>query len=41
LGALEGEVLQQGADTYKTLGLIQKELQMADVIVEDFIPKQK
>jgi NitT/TauT family transport system substrate-binding protein len=41
LGALEGDVLQQGADTYKTLGLIQKELQMADVIVEDFIPKQK
>lgn len=41
LGALEAEVLQQGADTYKTLGLIQKDLQMADVIVEDFIPKQK
>ncbi|NWQ42527.1 ABC transporter substrate-binding protein [Bacillus sp. EB106-08-02-XG196] len=41
LGALEAEVLQQGADTYKTLGLIQKDLKMADVIVEDFIPKQK
>jgi NitT/TauT family transport system substrate-binding protein len=41
LGALEAEVLQQGADIYKTLGLIQKDLQMTDVIVEDFIPKQK
>ena len=41
LGALEAEVLQEGADTYKTLGLIHKDLQMADVIVEDFIPKQK
>ena len=41
LGALEKGVLQQGADTYKKLGLIDKDLNMADVIVEDFLPKKK
>lgn len=37
LGALEAAVLQQGADTYKKLGLIDKDLHMSEIIVEDFI----
>lgn len=37
LGALEVDVLQQGADIYKELGLIEKDLTMSDVIVEDFV----
>jgi NitT/TauT family transport system substrate-binding protein len=37
LGALEPDVLQQGADIYKELGLIEKDLHMTEVIVEDFI----
>jgi NitT/TauT family transport system substrate-binding protein len=41
LGALEADVLQQGADTYKKLGLIDKDLTMADVIVDDFLSKTK
>ncbi len=41
LGALEADVLQQGADTYKKLGLIDKDLTMAEVIVDDFLPKKK
>ncbi len=36
LGALEVDVLQQGADIYKKLGLIDKDLHMSEVIVEDF-----
>jgi NitT/TauT family transport system substrate-binding protein len=36
LGALEVDVLQQGADIYHELGLIDKELQMSEFIVEDF-----
>ena len=36
LGALEVDVLQQGADIYKELGLIDKDLLMSEVIVEDF-----
>jgi NitT/TauT family transport system substrate-binding protein len=39
LGALEADVLQEGANTYKKLGLIDKDLNMADVIVEDFLSK--
>ncbi|MEH7254134.1 ABC transporter substrate-binding protein [Neobacillus niacini] len=41
LGAFEPDVLQQGADTYKKLGLIEKDLNMEDVIVEEFLPKKK
>ncbi|SDN38650.1 ABC transporter substrate-binding protein [Bacillus sp. OK048] len=41
LGALEADVLQQGADTYKKLGLIGKDLNMEDVIAEDLLPKMK
>jgi NitT/TauT family transport system substrate-binding protein len=36
LGALEVDVLQQGADSYKKLGLIGQDLHMSEVIVEDF-----
>lgn len=36
LGALEVDVLQQGADSYKKLGLIDQDLHMSEVIVEDF-----
>jgi NitT/TauT family transport system substrate-binding protein len=36
LGALEVDVLQLGADIYKKLGLIDKDLHMSEVIVEDF-----
>jgi NitT/TauT family transport system substrate-binding protein len=36
LGALEVDVLQQGADSYNELGLIDKELHMSEFIVEDF-----
>jgi NitT/TauT family transport system substrate-binding protein len=37
LGALEVDVLQQGADIYKELGLIEQDLHMSEVIVEDFM----
>ena len=37
LGALEVDVLQQGADIYKELGLIDKDLHMSEVIVEDLM----
>ncbi|WP_419887517.1 ABC transporter substrate-binding protein [Neobacillus niacini] len=37
LGAIETDVLQQGADSYKELGLIEEDLHMSDFIVEDFI----
>jgi NitT/TauT family transport system substrate-binding protein len=37
LGALEEDVMQQGADVYKELGLIDKDLHMSDFIVEDFM----
>jgi NitT/TauT family transport system substrate-binding protein len=37
LGALEVDVLQQGADIYKKLGLIDKDLHLSEVIVEDFL----
>lgn len=36
LGALEVDVLQQGADIYHELGLIDKKLHMSEFIVEDF-----
>lgn len=39
LGTLETDVLQQGASTYKQLGLIQNELNMSDVIVTEFTPE--
>ncbi|WP_134703130.1 ABC transporter substrate-binding protein [Ammoniphilus sp. YIM 78166] len=34
LGALETEVLQQAADTYKKLGLIEHDLNMSDVVID-------
>lgn len=40
LGGLEVDVLQQAADTYKKLGLIQNDLKMADAVAEDVIPKK-
>ncbi|MDF2790423.1 MAG: nitrate transporter substrate-binding protein [Neobacillus sp.] len=36
LGSIEVDVLQQGADIYKKLGLIDQDLHMSEVIVEDF-----
>lgn len=37
LGAIESDVLQQAADTYKKLGLIQKDLRMSDVVADDLL----
>lgn len=37
LGTLELEVLQQAAETYKKLGLIQSDLDMSAVVTEEFI----
>jgi NitT/TauT family transport system substrate-binding protein len=35
LGAIDVDILQQGADIYKELGLLDKDLHMSEVIVED------
>jgi NitT/TauT family transport system substrate-binding protein len=37
LGAIEVDILQQGADIYKELGLLDKDLHMSEVIVEDLM----
>ena len=39
LGTIEPEVLQQAAETYKKLGLIQNELKMEDFLGQDIIPE--
>lgn len=41
LGALETDVLQQAADTYKKLGLIKQDLDMSQVVAEDLLDVQK
>jgi len=41
LGALDTGILQQAADTYFSLGLISKKLDMSDVIDEDFVPNKQ
>ncbi|AGT32450.1 nitrate ABC transporter substrate-binding protein [Geobacillus genomosp. 3] len=40
LGALDVNVLQQAADTYKTLGLVKNDLNMAEVVADDLLPQQ-
>lgn len=40
LGTLDRTVLQQGADTYQKLGLIQNQLDLKEVVSEDLIPKK-
>jgi NitT/TauT family transport system substrate-binding protein len=37
LGAIDVDILQQGADIYKELGLLDKDLHMSEVIVEDLM----
>jgi NitT/TauT family transport system substrate-binding protein len=39
LGTLETDVMQQGANIYKQLGLIQKEMNMSDVISAELMPE--
>lgn len=41
LGALDAEILQQAADTYFSLGLISKKLDMSEVVEEDFVPNKQ
>ncbi|MED3904993.1 ABC transporter substrate-binding protein, partial [Geobacillus thermodenitrificans] len=40
LGTLDGNVLQQAADTYKQLGLIKNDINMAEVVTNELLPKQ-
>jgi NitT/TauT family transport system substrate-binding protein len=39
LGAFDLETLQQAADTYKKLGVIQHSLKMSEVVSQDLLPK--
>jgi NitT/TauT family transport system substrate-binding protein len=38
LGALDTSILQQGADTYQKLGLVENELKLEEIIIEELIP---
>ncbi|MCI2255259.1 ABC transporter substrate-binding protein [Domibacillus sp. PGB-M46] len=38
LGALDTDILQQGADTYKELGLVKNKLNMEDAVEEEMVP---
>lgn len=38
LGALNVELLQQGADVYKNIGLIENELDLSTIVSDEFIP---
>ncbi|OKL37776.1 ABC transporter substrate-binding protein [Domibacillus mangrovi] len=38
LGTLDAAILQQGADTYQKLGLVENKLNMEEVIIEELIP---
>jgi NitT/TauT family transport system substrate-binding protein len=40
LGTMDVNVLQQGADTYQKLGLIQNRLKLEEVVTEELIPKK-
>ncbi|WP_159881241.1 ABC transporter substrate-binding protein [Paenibacillus puerhi] len=40
LGTLDEAVLQQGADLYKKLGLIQKELSLKDMVTNELLPAE-
>lgn len=37
LGAIDGSVLQQGAETYRQLGLVKNKLDLSHVIIEEFL----
>lgn len=39
LGALDVEILQQGADTYQQLGLIENKLNMDEVVTKELLPE--
>ena len=38
LGAIDVDTLQKGAQVYKQLGLISRDLRMADVVSQDLLP---
>ena len=38
LGAIDVDMLQKGADAWKRIGLVQRELRMADVVSQDLLP---
>ncbi|MFB5281872.1 ABC transporter substrate-binding protein [Peribacillus sp. Hz7] len=40
LGALDADILQDGADTYQKLGLIKEKLNMDEVVVDTLLPKK-
>lgn len=40
LGWLDASVLQQGAEVYKKLGLIQNNLNLGDIVTNDLVPKK-
>jgi NitT/TauT family transport system substrate-binding protein len=40
LGWLDANVLQQGADVYKKLGLIQNDLDVSSLVSNDLVPKK-
>jgi NitT/TauT family transport system substrate-binding protein len=41
LGAIDTDMLQKGADAWKKIGLIQRELKMKDVVSQDLLPSRK
>lgn len=38
LGALDAAILQQGADTYQKLGLVENKLNMEEIVTEELLP---
>ncbi|ALS24647.1 MULTISPECIES: ABC transporter substrate-binding protein [Paenibacillus] len=40
LGWLDASILQEGADVYKKLGLIQNDLKLSDIVTNDLVPKK-
>lgn len=40
LGAIDVQMLQKGADAWKKIGLIQRELKMAEVVSPDLLPRK-
>ncbi len=41
LGAIDVDMLQKGADAWKKIGLVQRELKMKDVVSSDLLPARK
>ncbi len=41
LGAIDVDMLQKGADAWKKIGLVQRELKMKDVVSSDLLPAKK